>query len=143
MLKNKPLGSFIEKTMKEKGLSVLDLSQEVRCSTRTIYDMLRGGWENRVASVLRKNSKSSLPSKTLVRVLSALGEDWQPWLERLNLPEVNAAAVLSRPQRAEKSIFQRPLSAEDIEWFARVQREVGVLFTLEMAATLLRSKVCE
>lgn len=132
--------SFLAKSMNAKKLDVKTLSEFSGCSSRTVYQMLSGQWEQSIEPYSRC-SASFRRSSTLARVLTALDEESSPWQKELRLPPVAIESVTTKAQEGRlKQILREPVTTEDLEWFCRTQRELGEMFTLEMAARLLEKK---
>lgn len=133
---------FLESAMTQKGFSNRSLAETARCSFRIIADARTG----RLEQDLKKKDKLSKRkiagvSSSIYRILVSLGEEPETWMTKLGLaiPQAEAQRTQGFGSRIQL-ILQKPLTAEELEQFTRVQKELGELFSVEMALRLLIRK---
>ncbi|MEQ1499976.1 MAG: hypothetical protein ABL917_01220 [Parcubacteria group bacterium] len=142
LMSNDSFSQFLESSMAQKRFSNRTLAERARVSFRIIADVRSGRLEKdlQVKGKLSKRKIGGVSSSTY-RLLIALGEEPETWMKKLGLviPQAEVAQAQGFGSRIQL-ILEKPLTAEEIGKFGRVQKELGEWFTVEMALRLLIRK---
>lgn len=133
-------GEWLNSAMAERGWSQKELAERARVSFRAISDARSG----RLEELLKKKDvgarKKIGVAGSTNRILLALGQDPKEWMGKLGLEVPKHKSSKKSFESQLNFILSEPLTSEDIEQFGRVQKELGELFSVEMALRLIMRK---
>lgn len=134
---------YLNSAMLEKGWSTRDLASSARVSFRATSDIRTGKLEKALKKSMPNRKKIGVSGSTY-RILRALGQNPKEWMDKLGLEiPKNEATDGMKFENQLRLVLTEPLTAEDIEQFGRVQKELGDLFSVEMALRLIMRKHLE
>jgi hypothetical protein len=143
MAEHQSFADYFDSAMSDKGWSSKDLAAQARVSFRAISYIRSGEFEKSLKRTIPKRKKIGM-SGSIYRILRALGPNPKEWMDKLGLeiPKNELTGGMKFENKL-RLVLTEPLTAEDIEQFGRVQKEIGELFSVEMALRLIMRKHLE
>lgn len=139
-----PFADFLNEEMKKRGWANRDLSSTARVSFRAISDARSGALEETLRAGTMASRKRQGVEASTYRILQGLGVDPDPWMANLGLE--TPKFVMTEGTKFEdrlRLILQEPITEEDVQLFGRLQKDLGELFSIEMACRVLMRKHLE
>ncbi len=132
--------SFLNSELEKRGWTNREFSDRARVSFRAIGVARSGALDELVKGKMSHRKKIGISASTY-RMLSVLTGEPQVWMKKLGLKIPAKQNVLFQGvhQRVQ-FILSNPIASEDLEQFVRLQKELGDLFTVEIALSLLLKK---
>lgn len=136
------LSKFVHRRIRDLGFNNKTLAEKGGISFRIISDVLQGRLDaTPIDKTGLSNRKINGLSGAVYRLLSALEEDPRPWMQKLGLDSQYAEVVVQQSFENRVALaMSRTLTQEDLEQYIRVQKELGEIFTLEMAIRIFFKK---